>query len=130
MLVPDSSAIVAVLVDAGPEGTWARRALDSAPLVAPHHLPAEAANVLRRLEARGEISPDVADAALADLLDLPAELVPFAPFAHRVWELRGAITAYDSWYVALAESLGAPLLTLDRRLARAPGVRCDVQAPD
>jgi predicted nucleic acid-binding protein len=39
----------------------------------------------------------------------------------RVWELRANLTAYDAAYVALAEALGAPLLTRDRRLARAAG---------
>lgn len=30
-------------------------------------------------------------------------------------------------YIALAEALGVPLLTLDSRLARAPGIRCQVR---
>ncbi len=64
--------------------------------------------------------------AHADLLDLPVALYPFAPFADRVWELRATVTSYDAWYVLLAESLGCSLVTLDRRLAKAPGVRCDV----
>jgi len=38
-----------------------------------------------------------------------------------VWQLRGNLTAYDAVYVALAEVLGATLVTTDRRLARAPG---------
>jgi predicted nucleic acid-binding protein len=32
--------------------------------------------------------------------------------------------------VALAEALDAPLLTVDARLARAPGVRCQVELLD
>jgi len=39
------------------------------------------------------------------------ELFAYEPFASRVWELRENVTAYDSWYVALAESLGARLAT-------------------
>ncbi len=35
--------------------------------------------------------------------------------------LRRNLTAYDATYVALAEALGAPLLTRDRRLGAAPG---------
>ncbi|MGH8903342.1 MAG: type II toxin-antitoxin system VapC family toxin [Egibacteraceae bacterium] len=49
--------------------------------------------------------------------------------AERVWKLRRTITAYDAWYVALAESLDAPLLTLYHRLARAPGPRCSFELP-
>jgi predicted nucleic acid-binding protein len=36
-----------------------------------------------------------------------------------MWQLRGSLTAYDAAYVALAEALGAPLITCDRTLASA-----------
>jgi predicted nucleic acid-binding protein len=52
------------------------------------------------------------------------DLFPYDPFADRVWELRQNVTAYDAWHVALAESLSAPLATLDGRLRRAVGPRC------
>jgi predicted nucleic acid-binding protein len=39
----------------------------------------------------------------------------------RAWELRAHLTIADGVYVALAELLDAPLLTLDARLARAGG---------
>jgi predicted nucleic acid-binding protein len=45
------------------------------------------------------------------------------------WELRHNVTVADAGYVVLATMLDAPLLTLDRRLARAPGVRCEVLVP-
>ena len=45
----------------------------------------------------------------------------------RVWELRRNATAYDAIYLALAEALDAPLLTLDRRLANSPGHRATVR---
>jgi predicted nucleic acid-binding protein len=67
--------------------------------------------------------------AHADLLDLRVELFPYAPFAPRVWELRDNVTAYDAWYVELAESLGSSLATLDHRLARADGPRCGFETP-
>jgi len=44
-----------------------------------------------------------------------------------VWDLRENVTVYDAWYVALAEALGVPLLSADRRLAAAPGLRCEVR---
>ena len=58
------------------------------------------------------------------LLFLRIDLFPYGPFAARVWELRGNLTSYDAWYVALAETLDAQLATLDLRLSRSPGPRC------
>jgi predicted nucleic acid-binding protein len=43
------------------------------------------------------------------------------------WELRDNLTIYDVAYVALAEAIQAPLLTGDRRLARATGPRCSFE---
>jgi predicted nucleic acid-binding protein len=92
-------------------------------------MPVEVANLLRRAALTGEVSDDVAGLAHADLLALPVDLFPYELVAERVWELRGAVTAYDGWYVAVAESLDAPLATLDGRLARAPGPRCRFLGP-
>jgi predicted nucleic acid-binding protein len=124
MLVVDASAAVALLVDTGSDGAWAEEALGGEQLVAPHLMPVEAANILRRAAARGDISADVAALAHADLLALGVDLFPYEPFAPRVWELRENLTAYDAWYVALAEALGARLATLDGGLLRAAGPRC------
>ena len=55
--------------------------------------------------------------------------MPFRPFAGRIWELRNNLTSYDAWYVAAAESLGAPMVSLDRRLAHAKGPKCAVLVP-
>jgi predicted nucleic acid-binding protein len=128
-LVVDASLVVAALVDGGPAGVWAEGMLARTPLAAPHLMPVEVANILRRAAAGGEISADTAALAHTDLLDLPVELFPYGPFAERVWELRANLTAYDGWYVALAETLGAGLATLDTRLARSPGPRCDFVVP-
>jgi predicted nucleic acid-binding protein len=68
--------------------------------------------------------------ALGRLVELNVELHPFEPFAARVWELRETVTAYDAWYVALAEALDVPLATVDTKLARAPGPRCSFVLPD
>jgi predicted nucleic acid-binding protein len=128
-LVVDSGLVVAALVDSGQVGTWADRLLASDDLAAPHLMPVEAANVLRRAAMAGEISADTAALAHADLLGLQVELFAYEPFATRVWELRENVTAYDGWYVALAESLDAKLATLDLRLANATGPRCAFATP-
>jgi len=130
-LVVDASVLVAALVDTGPDGTWAESVLAGRHLTAPHLLPVEVANVLRRAASAGTISDDVATLAHADLLDLRIALFPYDACATRAWELRGSLSTYDAWYVALAEHLDAPLATLDTRLAAAPGPRCSfLQPPD
>lgn len=129
MTVVDASVVVAALVDGGPGGAWAEQLLGSAPLLAPHLLPVECANVLRRAALAKQVSKDVAAQAHADLMRLPVELVPYEPFADRVWQLGGNLTAHDAWYVAVAEAFEAPLATLDRRLASAPGPTCRMLTP-
>jgi predicted nucleic acid-binding protein len=128
-LVIDASLVVSALIDAGETGRWAESQLVTGQLSAPHLMPVEVANILRRSAAKGEITSDVASMAHADLLDLRVELFPYAPFAPRVWELRGSVTSYDAWYVALAEFLGSSVGTLDRKLARAAGPRCGFETP-
>ena len=117
--VVDASVLVAALVDSGREGEWAESALSEGELAAPELVQVEACNILR-LEANG---------AQGDLLSLAMELFPFLPFAGRVWALRDNLTCYDAWYVAVAEALDCPLLTLDRRLCRASGPRCEFVVP-
>lgn len=128
-LVVDASVVVAALVDSGPVGQWAETQLGSSHLAAPHLLPVEAANVLRRAELAGDITADVAALAYADLMVLRTDLYPYEPFAERVWALRETVTAYDAWYVALAESLDVVLVTLDTRLSTAPGPTCGFLTP-
>ncbi len=128
--VVDASVLVAALVDTGSDGRWATAAMsEHQPLVAPELAPAEAANILRRLESSRRISAPEAAAAHRDLLRLDMECHPFAPCAERVWALRTNLTCYDAWYVALAEAFDCPLLTLDRRIARASGPTCEVIVP-
>lgn len=122
-VVIDASAVVAALVDSGPDGRWAETLLTSE-LAAPHLLPVEVANVLRRAVGAGDISEDIASLAHADLLDLRVELVPYDIVAGRAWELRHNLSAYDAWYVAVAELLDVPLATLDQRLVGSPGPTC------
>ena len=128
-LVVDASVLVATLVDPGSEGVWAESAVESETLFAPELALVEAANTLRRLEQSREITSLEATLAYRDLPRLGVNLAPFAPFAERVWALRYNLTCYDAWYVALAEELGCRLMTLDRRLSRASGPRCEILTP-
>ena len=128
-MVVDSSVLVALVADGGDLSAWAAAQVAGRALVAPHLAVFEAANVLRRQVAAGHVEAPVAAMAHADLLALPVQLWPYEPLADRCWELRPSVTVYDATYVALAEVLGAAVVTLDRRLAKAPGPRCPVIVP-
>jgi predicted nucleic acid-binding protein len=128
-VVVDASVIVAALVDSGPDGVWAEEVVSDRALYAPQLVRVEATNVLRRLERAEQITAAEANGAQEDLTQLEIELFPFEPFSDRIWELRHTVTSYDAWYVALAEELGYPLATLDRRLARSAGLKCKFLTP-
>lgn len=128
-VVVDASLLVAATSDAGAEGRWAEEVVRAGSLVAPPLALVEATNILRRFELEGRLGRLEAGAAARDLLLFDLELVPFSPFAERIWELRANVTSYDAWYVAVAEQCDLPLATLDLRLTRAPGPRCRFLLP-
>lgn len=86
-----------------------------------HLLDLEVAQVLRRLLTQGTVTTARADQALQDLLDLRITRYAHFPFLSRIWKLRHNFSAYDAAYVGLAETLGAPLITRDARLASTSG---------
>jgi predicted nucleic acid-binding protein len=88
---------------------------------APHLADVEVTQGLRRLVRAGEVSPDRAAEALADLADFDLHRHPHLDLLARAWKLRDNVTAYDAMYVALAEALDAPIVTCDAPLAGAPG---------
>jgi predicted nucleic acid-binding protein len=90
-------------------------------------VPPKIASVLRRQLAVGAIDARRADLALDDLAAMPLRRAGHRPLLSRVWELRQHLTSYDAAYVSLAEAVEGVLLTADRRLAKAPGPRCQIE---
>jgi predicted nucleic acid-binding protein len=128
MIVADASAVLEVLLRTEAAARVEARLFSGATLHAPHLLDLEVAQVLRRYERSGELSPRRGAEALADFADLAIERYPHHLFLGRIWELRHNVTAYDASYIALAEALGASLVTRDARLGRVRGhtARVDV----
>lgn len=124
----DSSALVALLADDGPAGTWVARRTAGQRLAVPGLALYEAGNVLRRQVLAGALDLSAGILAHRSLLALPVQRWPYAELADRAWALRDVLTVYDAAFVALAELLGTQLVTLDRRLAGAPGITCTVEA--
>lgn len=116
-----------VLVDALGRRQRVQVRLIDEDLHAPHLLDAEVAHALRSMVRRGTVTETRAAAALADLQRIELDRHGHRELLPRVWELRHNLTVYDGLYIALAEKLDCPLLTLDGRLAAAPGHRVTVE---
>lgn len=126
MIVLDASAVVELLLGTLGAEAVERRVARARSLHAPSLLDLEVAWAIRRFCATGQLRAERAGQAIAELADLPVRRYPHTPLLGRIWQLRTGITAYDAAYVALAETLGAPLVTRDRRLAQARGHRARI----
>lgn len=124
--VVDASALTEYLLR-----TPAGKALDEAIVGADLHVPAlcdvEVTAALRRGLLSGTLELERARVAHRDLVDLPLTRHGHQLLLDRLLQLRQNFSAYAAVYVALAERLGATLVTADRRLARAVGSHLDLE---
>jgi predicted nucleic acid-binding protein len=128
VIVVDASVLAPALAYNTSVAEQARIRLgDEGALFAPEIIDLEVAAVWRGALRAGRLDDERARQALADLAALRLIRAPSAPLMERIWELRHNVTPYDASYVALAEDLGATLLTADGRLARAPRLGCEVE---
>ena len=128
MPVVDASVLVEYLTD-GEHGDQVRQRLrgEGHAIWAPHLVDAEVGHVVRRELRLGNLRPKAADEALWQLVEMPLRRVSHELLIRYAWALRDNLSFYDSLYVSLAEMLGQPLLTMDARIARASGVRAEVE---
>jgi predicted nucleic acid-binding protein len=128
VIVVDASVMLEYLFTTD-RGTFVAERLDDSAeaAAAPCLLDVEVAQVLRRWCLTGRVGQERAVMALEDLSDFNAVRWPHEPLMWRIWELRHNFTAYDATYVALAEILGATLLTCDRAQAHRDVINCDVE---
>jgi predicted nucleic acid-binding protein len=127
-VVLDASALVYAIRATVPSAAGLRRRLVEEPSHAPHLIDAEVGNVLRRHVLAGEISPSDAKTLLDDgatLVDMRHETSEALRAA--AWRRRDNLSFYDALYVALAQAMDLPLLTVDAKLMRAPKLPCVVE---
>ncbi|MGI8438884.1 MAG: type II toxin-antitoxin system VapC family toxin [Thermoleophilaceae bacterium] len=97
---------------------------------APHIIDVEIFGVVRREHLRGRLDRTEAGQAVEDLEAWPGERFGHRLLLTRAWRLRDTVRGWDAMYVALAEALGAILVTTDRRLAAATGPTCSIEVVD
>ena len=128
-VVIDAGVALAALLDDDEHTAWAREVMSEGNVAAPELLSVEVSHLLRKSVSQGLLTAREGRDALLDLLDVVDDFYPHGPFVPRIWELHPNVSRYDSAYVALEDALGAPLATLDRKLCRAPGPRCEFLQP-
>lgn len=119
-IVLDASAGVELALQTATGRRLQTRLPAGATTFVPEHYFSECAAVLRRLEGGGKVDAGRADLALTRLLSAPNRRLAVKPLIRAAWRLRHNLTVGDALYVVVAEHLGAPLVTTDLRLARAP----------
>jgi predicted nucleic acid-binding protein len=128
MIVIDSSVLLELLLATPRSAPVRQKIADWGDcLHAPHLIDLETAQGLRKWVQIGEIVASRADEALIDLTTINISRYPHDGLLRRIWALRHNMTPYDAAYVALAEELNAPLLTLDQKLAKAAAIEGSVE---
>ena len=123
-VVIDSSAIVDLLYCRDVKEWYSPLARHD--LLAPESIVPEIVSVARRLSRREGESPSQIEKMLTDFLGVEIEYFAQEPLMQSAWRLRDNVSAYDAMYVALASTLRVPLVTSDKRLARAVTGECEV----
>lgn len=93
-------------------------------LVAPDHMWLEVVAVMSRLNRSGLLTEVDAYRVIHQLQRLNIKSIGTHSFVERVWRLRNSVFSRDAAYVAIAETLSAPLLTCDKKLSKANGPQC------
>lgn len=125
MTVVDASIVVRLLQNRQNDYGLRERFGQHRYVHAPALIDAEVTSAIRGLLLTSKPSVKIsvvrAEEMLDDFVDLPLVRYPMQAHQRRVLALRNNFTAYNGFYVALAESLGMPLLADDRKFAGAPG---------
>ncbi len=123
MLVVDASCLYEVIIATPNAPLISERLTADTDHAAPHVIDVEVMGVIRAHALSGRLDGTAAQQAVDDLGDWPGERFGHRFLLARAWELRHSVRGWDAFYVALAEALDSPLVTLDVRLSRASGPR-------
>jgi predicted nucleic acid-binding protein len=101
---------------------WRSWSAQGIQVVAPGLFVFECTSALRRMVVRGDVAEEPARQALGLLLAMPVSLRAPKGLVERAWDLARDLdrpSAYDCFYLGMAELLGIDCWTADRRLYNA-----------
>jgi predicted nucleic acid-binding protein len=127
VIVVDASCLYEVVIDTERSEAIRTRLGADPDHAAPQVVDIEVFSLIRRDNLTGLLDDTLAGLAVEDLRAWPGERYGHRALLERAWELRHTVRGWDAAYVALAEVLGATLITLDRRLAASVGPRCSIE---
>ena len=128
MVVVDASVAVDIFLNRLGTPLHARLYRRCEELHAPHLLDLEVTQTIGRLVRARLVSAEHGWMILESLLlEFPVERHPHSYLIPRIWELRDRMSAYDASYLALADTLGCPLLTRDKAFTTFGGHRAKVE---
>jgi predicted nucleic acid-binding protein len=130
LIVVDASAAVELLAadDEPRRFAVAARLSSGGALYAPSHFDVEVISALRGIGWRNAVIQRNAPNLLSRLHKMPVRRERLSEAAMgRIWQLRENMTPYDAGYVALAEELGASLVTCDAKFIAPPGIACTIE---
>jgi len=128
VIVLDASAAVRLLDDEAQLGAHVELIVDASGgrIHVPSHFKVEVLNAVRGIYVAGRFTEDEFISRGCAVAQFPVISHDVEPLIPRVLALANNATAYDAAYVALAETLDAPLVTADKKLADIPGMRAKV----
>lgn len=130
MIVVDASCLFEVVTDTPRSESIRQRLAVEPDQAAPHLVDMEVFSLIRRDQMTGRLDETSGALAVEDLRGWPGERYGHRALLERAWQLRHTVRGWDAAYVALAEALGATLLTLDSRLSRATGPQCPIEVAE
>lgn len=117
-MVVDASAIVHLLITGREHHDEMLDAFSTHRMYSTEYLNIECANAFRRLLLSGEITPEIFTQLVRRLEELSIIPVRFSLYSDKIVRHVRNISVYDAAYVAVAEHMGAPLMTTDTRLRK------------
>lgn len=118
-MVVDASAVIHAMLYDDDDARQIRRSLGGKQVVVPPHFHIECVSAIRGVIRGGNVSEGVGAGMVAEIAQIPFQVVPFSVIADAALDSIDNISSYDNAYVSVARMYNAPLVTRDARLRKA-----------